>query len=107
MWQKLAEVAPDVLDGYMRIRESFVKPDPLGALPKKMIELVIISADIVQANSWGGLLHVRQAVKDGLTVPEVVEAVALAMIEDGVPSYRTCGLDLIEATEKAVAELKR
>ena len=52
-WQKLAEVAPAILDGYIRMRENFVKPDPLGAVPKKLMELAIIAADVVQAHPWG------------------------------------------------------
>jgi len=34
-------------------------------------------------------------------VAELVEAVALAMIEDGVQCYKACGLDVIEAAESA------
>jgi hypothetical protein len=52
-WQKLAEVAPAILDGYIRMRENFVTPDPLGAVPKKLMELAIIAADVVQAHPWG------------------------------------------------------
>ena len=107
MWEKLANVAPATLDGYMKLRESIVKPDPLGELPKKMIELAIVSSDIVQANSWGAQMHVRQAIIDGATIPEVAEAVALAMIENGVPTYKTGGLDVIEAAEKTAVELGR
>lgn len=36
-WRKLAEVAPAILDGYITMRENFVKPDPLGAVPKKLM----------------------------------------------------------------------
>jgi len=43
-------------------------------------------------------------VRQGATVPEIVEAVALAMIECGVQSYKTCGLDVIEAAEKVAAK---
>ena len=102
MWKKLSEIAPAILDGYMRMRESFLKPDPLGALPKKTMELAIVSADIVQMHSWGAKLHVIQAVKDGATVPEVVEAVALVMIEVGVPSYNDGAREVIEAAENTI-----
>ena len=103
-WQKLTEVAPAVLDGYIRMRESFVKPDPLGAVPKKLMELAIIAADIVQAHPWGAVRHTHRFIKDGGTVPEIIEAVALAMIEDGVQGYKTCGREVIEAAEKMAAE---
>ena len=102
-WQKLAEVAPAILDGYIRMRENFVKPDPLGAVPKKLMELAIIAADVVQAHPWGAVRHTQRFVKDGGTVPELIEAVALAMIEDGVQSYKACGLEVIEAAEQIAA----
>jgi alkylhydroperoxidase/carboxymuconolactone decarboxylase family protein YurZ len=104
-WQQLAEVAPAVLDGYIRMRERVVKPDPLGAVPKKLMELAIIAADIVQAHPWGAVRHTHRFTKDGGTVPEIIEAVALAMIEDGVQGYKTCGREVIEAAEKMAAEL--
>jgi alkylhydroperoxidase/carboxymuconolactone decarboxylase family protein YurZ len=103
-WQKLAEVAPAILDGYIRMRENFVKPDPLGAVPKKLMELAIIAADIVQAHPWGAVRHTQRFIKDGGTVPELIEAVALAMIEDGVQGYKTCGREVIEAAEQMAAE---
>ncbi len=104
-WKKMAEVAPGILDGYIRMRESFIKPDPLGALPKKTMELIIVSADIVQAHPWGAVQHTHQAIRDGATVSEVIEAVALVMIECGVPSYKTAGLEVIQAAEKIAAGL--
>ena len=51
IWEKLAEVAPEVLDGYMRFRKSIIKPDLSGALPKKMLELAIVGWDILDGNS--------------------------------------------------------
>ena len=106
-WRKLAEVAPAILDGYIRMRENFVKPDPLGAVPKKLMELAIIAADVVQAHPWGAVRHTQRFVKDGGTVPELIEAVALAMIEDGVQSYKTCGREVIEAAEHIASEPAR
>lgn len=106
-WQKLAEVAPAILDGYIRMRENFVKPDPLGAVPKKLMELAIIAADIVQAHPWGAVRHTQRFVKDGGTVPELIEAVALAMIEEGVHSYKTCGREVIDAAEHLAVDAAR
>jgi len=102
-WQKLAEVAPAILDGYLRMREHFVKPGPLGAVPKKLMELAIIAADIVQAHPWGAVRHTLRFVQEGGTVPELIEAVALAMIEEGVQCYKTCGREVIDAAEHITA----
>ena len=85
------------------MRENFVKPDPLGAVPKKLMELAIIAADIVQAHPWGAVRHTQRFVQDGGTVPELIEAVALAMMEEGVHSYKTCGREVLEAAEHLAA----
>ncbi len=103
-WKTLAEVAPAVLDGYIRMREGVIKPDPLGALPKKFMELVIISNDIVLAHPWGAVAHTQRAIRAGATVSELIEAVALVMIECGVQSYKTAGLEVIEAAERIPVE---
>ncbi len=102
-WQKLAEVAPAMLDGYIRMREHFVKPDPLGAVPKKLMELAMIAADVLQAHPWGAVRHTQRFVQDGGTVPELIEAVALAMMEEGVHSYQACGREVIAAAEHIAA----
>jgi alkylhydroperoxidase/carboxymuconolactone decarboxylase family protein YurZ len=98
---KLAEVAPGVLEGFLRMRENIVKPDPHGAVPRKLMELAIISADVVQMHPYGALRHLMWAMDNGATVPEVVEAVSLVVLECGVPSYKMGGLEVIEAAEKA------
>jgi alkylhydroperoxidase/carboxymuconolactone decarboxylase family protein YurZ len=73
-------------------------------VPKKLMELAIIAADVVQAHPWGAVRHTQRFVKDGGTVPELIEAVALAMIEEGVQSYKVCGREVIDAAEHIAAE---
>jgi hypothetical protein len=85
-----------MLDGSIRMREHVVKRDPLGAVPKKLMELAIIAADVVQAHPWGAVRHTQRFGQEGGTVPELIEATALAMIEAGVHSYKTCGREVIE-----------
>ena len=105
MWTKLGEVAPGVLEHYMKMRSCIIKYDPPMALPKNKAELAsFVAIDILIGNSWGAQMHARQAIKDGATVPEVVETVALVMIEAGVLTYKTGGLEAIEAAEDEAAK---
>jgi AhpD family alkylhydroperoxidase len=100
MWETLGVAAPGSLEGYMKLRQDIIRADPQsGALPKKFIELCIVSCDIIQANDWGAKMHVRQAVRDGLTSAEAIEGVALAMIEAGVQVYHTGGREVIAEAE--------
>ncbi|HEX7126063.1 MAG TPA: carboxymuconolactone decarboxylase family protein [Thermodesulfobacteriota bacterium] len=100
MWETLAAAAPGVLEGYMKLRAHILRPDARdGALPKWMLELIVTSCDVVQANAWGAEMHARQAIRDGATPEQVLDAIALVMVEAGVPAYRTGGRDVIEAAE--------
>jgi alkylhydroperoxidase/carboxymuconolactone decarboxylase family protein YurZ len=100
MWETLGVAAPGSLEGYMKLRQDIIRADPhSGALPKKFIELCVVSCDIIQANDWGAKMHVRQAVRDGLTPAQAVEGVALAMIEAGVQVYHTGGREVILEAE--------
>lgn len=100
MWETLAAAAPGVLEGYMKLRENVIRPNPTeGSLPKWMTEVIVAGCDVVQGNAWGAQMHVRQAVRDGLTPEQVVQAIALVMVEAGVPAYKSGGLDVILAAE--------
>jgi len=79
------------------MRESFVKPD--GAVPKSSWNWSL-SRQISRNCTLGrGSPHHRFMEQKG-TVAEVIEAVALGMIECGVQVYKSSGLDLIETAEK-------
>jgi len=51
MWERLVQVAPFALDGYMRIRGGILRSG--GAIPKHIKELMVVGSDIVQGNAWG------------------------------------------------------
>lgn len=104
MWETLASAAPGVLEGYMKLREHVIRPNAVeGALPKWMIEVIVAGCDVVQCNAWGAQMHVRQAVRDGATPEQVLQAIALVMVEAGVPAYKAGGLDVILAAEDEAA----
>ncbi len=105
MWERLSEVAPEVLDGYMRMRMGIVHSG--GAIPKHIKELIIVGSDITQGNAWGAGMHAAQAVRDGATVGQVVDTVALAMVEIGQSAYRIGGMDALQSAKEAAAPQDR
>ncbi len=108
MWEKLAKVAPGALDGYMRIRESLIRTDSRGSLPKRFVELRTVCTDISSPFTRGHSPdHARASIKAGGTLAGVVEGVALTMIESGIPIYKTAGLECIEAAEEEAALIKK
>jgi alkylhydroperoxidase/carboxymuconolactone decarboxylase family protein YurZ len=104
MWQKLEEVAPYALDGYMMMRQGVLKNG--GALSKSIKEMVIIAMDISYALTWGSRMHATQAVRDGATVQQIAEIIALAMLEGGHAVYHTGGAGVIHAAEQEAAAMK-
>lgn len=102
MWERLLEVAPSVLDGYMRIRSGIIRSG--GAIPKHIKELMIVGSDIVQGNAWGAEMHAGQAIRDGATLGQVVDTVALAMLEIGQIAYRIGGMDAIKGAREAASK---
>lgn len=104
MWLKLETVAPYALNGYMVIRQGVLKNG--GALSKSIKELVIIAMDISYALTWGSRMHASQAIRDGATVQQISEIIALAMLEGGHAVYHTGGAGVIEVAEAEAASLK-
>jgi alkylhydroperoxidase/carboxymuconolactone decarboxylase family protein YurZ len=102
MFVKLESLAPYALDGYMRIRQGVLHDH--GAATKWLKELVMTSMDILLGNSWGAPIHGKQAMHDGASGQQLVEAVALAMIEGGLNVYRTGGEDVLRLTQAARSE---
>jgi len=98
MWQKLETVAPYALNGYMVIRQGILKDG--GALPKSLKELVIIAMDISYALTWGSRMHASQAIRDGATLRQMAEIVALAMLEGGHAVYHTGGAGVMQVAEE-------
>ena len=103
MWVTLEAIAPYALDGYMMIRQGVLKDG--GALPKSLKELVIIAMDISYALTWGSRMHASQAVRDGATVRQMAEIVALAMLEGGHAVYHTGGAGVMQVAEEEAAAL--
>lgn len=103
MWEKLEAIAPYALDGYMMIRQGVLRDG--GALPKSLKELVIIAMDISYALTWGSRMHASQAVRDGATVRQMAEIVALAMLEGGHAAYHTGGAGVMQVAEEEAAAL--
>ncbi|MBI4308646.1 MAG: carboxymuconolactone decarboxylase family protein [Chloroflexi bacterium] len=104
MWERLAEVAPFALDGYMRMRGGILRTG--AAIPKRIKELLVVGSDIVQGNAWGAGMHAGQAIRDGATVAQVVDTVALTMMEIGQSAYRIGGMDAIQGAREAAAKTR-
>jgi alkylhydroperoxidase/carboxymuconolactone decarboxylase family protein YurZ len=100
----LERIAPYALNGYMVMRQGVLRDD--GALPKSIKELIIIAMDISYALTWGSRMHASQAIRDGATVRQMAEIIALAMLEGGHAVYHTGGAGVMLVAEEEANSLK-
>jgi len=93
----LADYTPSALNGMLEFRRGFMAEPPVGALPKKMKELIFIVLDTVAGNVEGGKAHARAAVQAGATIAEIAEALVITMYLMGVPTMEVAGKEILKA----------
>ena len=93
----LGTYAPQMLDAYNRMRRYYLREPPKGALSRKLKELLYVTLDIVLgAPDTAMQAHVKEALKAGATVEELVEAVTLTIMLGGMPKYMSTGYKAIK-----------
>lgn len=105
-WARLIQARPEVMEGYVALREPTMRDVSAGgALPKKIKELAIVAENIIRVNPFGVKAHARAAVRAGATLDELWEVIALVIAESGMILYKMAGYDAIVAAEEALEEL--
>ncbi len=85
--QALIDLAPGALPGYVALREFAYG----GALDHRTVELLFTLLDVVEGHTEAAKAHVEEAVKAGLTVPQLAEALTVAMMVSGISTFATSG----------------
>lgn len=96
----LMKYDPVSFEGYTMIRKNIMKKPPNGALPVKIKELIFVILDCVVGNLEGAKNHVRAALKAGLKMEELVEALVQVMMVIGITSWGMVGYKVAEFAEK-------
>ena len=100
--------APEVLDGYYRMRSWYLKDPPQGALPRKFKELLYVALDaVLGAPSHAARAHAVAAVKAGATKEEVAETIGLTVMLAGMPKYMSLGYEILEAAIEEEAKRRK
>jgi alkylhydroperoxidase/carboxymuconolactone decarboxylase family protein YurZ len=99
-----AQYAPGSLDGYLTMRRAVMKEPPQGALPKKTKEMLFSILDCVTGEADGARAHAKSAIDAGLTVEELVEGFAIAVMVTGMPTMCKGGVEAIQAAEERFKE---
>lgn len=97
---------PVALEGYTMMRKRIMGQAPDGALPLKIKELIFVLLDCVVGNLDGAKNHVRAAIRAGLSMEELVEALVQALMVTGIASWGMVGYKVVEFAESIIAERK-
>ena len=89
---------PQVLDGYLTIREAVMAQHEDG-LPFKYKELVFIILDLLAGNIDGAKLHLAAGLNAGLTKTELTEALFQTMLLHGLKTWGLGGYQLVDFAE--------
>lgn len=92
----MAEYAPEALVAYQQFKDYLYKPDGQAALDLKTKELIYVVLDTATGNLAGANNHLRAAVEQGLTVPELAEALIQVMNVCGITTWGQTGWKVLD-----------
>ena len=92
----MRDYAPEALMGYTRTRKYLMRRPPEGALDMRTKELVYVLLDVVTGNLSGAKNHLHAAMREGLTVPQLAEALMQTMAVCGITTWGQAGWRLCD-----------
>jgi alkylhydroperoxidase/carboxymuconolactone decarboxylase family protein YurZ len=92
----MRDYAPEALIGYTRTRKYLMRRPPEGALDMRTKELVYVLLDVVTGNLAGAKNHLHAAMREGLTVPQLAEALMQTMAVCGITTWGQSGWKLCD-----------
>ena len=92
----MRDYAPEALIGYTRTRKYLMRRPPESALDLRTKDLVYVLLDVVTGNLPGAKNHLHAAMRDGLTVPQLAEALMQTMAVCGITTWGQTGWRLCD-----------
>jgi alkylhydroperoxidase/carboxymuconolactone decarboxylase family protein YurZ len=92
----MRDYAPEALVGYTRTRKYLMRRPPEGALDMRTKELVYVLLDVVTGNLSGAKNHLHAAMREGLTVAQLAEALMQTMAVCGITTWGQSGWRLCD-----------
>jgi alkylhydroperoxidase/carboxymuconolactone decarboxylase family protein YurZ len=104
-FQPLLRHAPAAFAGYGLIRASLMRDrDAGGALDLKTKELVFTLLDVLVGQTRGAKAHAANAVRLGLTLPELAEGLVQCIMVGGITTWNISGAEVMAHAEAVAAE---
>ncbi|BBK35043.1 hypothetical protein STAQ_01210 [Allostella sp. ATCC 35155] len=93
----MLEHAPEAFAGYTTMRSFAMRDRHEGAaLDLKTKEFIFVLLDVAGGNLVGAKSHLTQAMKLGLTIPELVEGLVQVMMANGITAWNLVGRPVLE-----------
>ena len=96
----MAEYAPEALVAYQHFKDYLYKPKAQAALDLKTKELIYVVLDTATGNLPGANNHLRAAVDQGLSVPELAEALIQVMNVCGITTWGQTGYKVMDECKR-------
>lgn len=96
----MAEYAPQALVAYQQFKDYLYQPPGRAALDLKTKELIYVVLDTATGNLAGANNHLRAAVDQGLTVPELAEALIQVMNVCGITTWGQTGYKVLDEARR-------
>lgn len=92
----LAEHAPAAFAGYGLIRSAIMRDRPDGgALDLKTKELIFALLDTLIGQKTGARNHAANAIRAGLTLPELAEGLVQVIMAGGITTWNETGAEVL------------
>lgn len=106
-YELLARYRPEMVHGYMTLRQAAYNTGPNAAIPPHMKELVILAIEVAsKKTNPPPIQHAKRAIERGATPQEVAEIISLCIMIGGMLTYREAGRFALQAAEERYAELQ-
>lgn len=106
-FQPLLRHAPGAFAGYGLIRASLMRaPEAGGALDLKTKELIFALLDVLVGQTRGAKAHAANAVRLGLTLPELAEGLVQCIMVGGITVWNISGAEVMAHCEEVAAEAR-
>ena len=92
----LAEHAPEAFLGYMGLREFVFHAPPEGHLEIWTKEFIFVLLDIQAGNIRGARNHLKNAMRAGLTVGQLIEGLVQLIMVGGITAWNLGGREVLE-----------
>ena len=96
--------APAAFAGYGLMRAALMRDRPEGALDLKTKELIFSLLDVLVGQTRGAKVHAGNAMRLGLTLPELAEGLVQCLMVGGITTWNVSGREVMEHAEALVVE---